>query len=646
MSRVKLLSILISLLVIAILGLNAYAQDAPKSLGLAPRLSEHQITKVPYSPGILPDLLASTAYCDDAYPGYEWCALTVPGAVRTNIAAMATLYYGGAFDNTGTFYASSYQPNNLVKISLAGVVTVVGSESAMGTNVPTAMAWKQSSGPMYIGAPNSALSACYLYTVNLSTGAVTLVNSITNANGLIMMSINCAGDCYGEDIVADNTVKINLTTGAGTIVGASGVASNYAQGGAFELSSGIFYWAAYDTGPTLRTINITTGASTLITSLTGEYVAFGINGSCMAPQACDMSTGPFVSLPSTILVGQNSNIKAKVTNSGTATQTSIPVKFFVNGVQNGSTQNIASLAPGAFDTNTVFVWNPTASGNTVIKICTALGCDTIRTNDTVTTTVNVGLISLFCDPFTTASNWTITNNGGNCVWAAASIRSETMPLTAVSPIFAADEDLCGSGTTMNTTATLTTPLNCTNATSVYCVFDNDYEILGADHAKLDVSTDGGTTWINKFDWTTDHRTTHETQLLPEANGQASVKVRLTYVAPGWDWWWAVDNFCIYGTVTGVSNGQNNNPSVYTLKQNYPNPFNPTTVISYGLPKAGNVKLVVYDLLGREVKTLVNEFKSAGSYDVTFDASTLASGVYFYRIESGSFTDTKKLTLIK
>ena len=95
--------------------------------------------------------------------------------------------------------------------------------------------------------------------------------------------------------------------------------------------------------------------------------------------------------------------------------------------------------------------------------------------------------------------------------------------------------------------------------------------------------------------------------------------------------------------TGISS---NLPAVYSLSQNYPNPFNPSTKISFALPKAGNVKLVVYDILGREVATLVNEFETAGNHTVDFNASNLASGVYLYKIEAGTFTDTKKMLLVK
>ncbi|MFI5145515.1 MAG: T9SS type A sorting domain-containing protein [Ignavibacteria bacterium] len=88
------------------------------------------------------------------------------------------------------------------------------------------------------------------------------------------------------------------------------------------------------------------------------------------------------------------------------------------------------------------------------------------------------------------------------------------------------------------------------------------------------------------------------------------------------------------------------PETYSLSQNYPNPFNPSTTIDYQLPISGFVKISVFDVLGQEVKTLVNEYKQAGTYNVRFDASELPSGVYFYKITSGDFTGTKKLTLIK
>jgi len=88
------------------------------------------------------------------------------------------------------------------------------------------------------------------------------------------------------------------------------------------------------------------------------------------------------------------------------------------------------------------------------------------------------------------------------------------------------------------------------------------------------------------------------------------------------------------------------PNKYRLSQNFPNPFNPKTRIEFSIPKQNYVTLKIYDILGREIKTLVNELKSPGIYIADLDGSEFSSGVYFYRIEAGDFTDVKKMILIK
>ncbi len=90
------------------------------------------------------------------------------------------------------------------------------------------------------------------------------------------------------------------------------------------------------------------------------------------------------------------------------------------------------------------------------------------------------------------------------------------------------------------------------------------------------------------------------------------------------------------------------PTTFALEQNYPNPFNPSTVIRYALPVDARVSLTVYDITGREIATLVNEHKQAGSYEVSFDSrsGSMASGVYFYRVQAGTFSETKKMILLK
>jgi hypothetical protein len=100
------------------------------------------------------------------------------------------------------------------------------------------------------------------------------------------------------------------------------------------------------------------------------------------------------------------------------------------------------------------------------------------------------------------------------------------------------------------------------------------------------------------------------------------------------------------TLVSVERQINSIPDGFRLEQNYPNPFNPVTTIRYSLPERGEIEIVVYDALGKEIKMLVSGDHEAGVYEVDFDAAGLSSGVYFYQIRSASFTETRKLVLMK
>lgn len=108
----------------------------------------------------------------------------------------------------------------------------------------------------------------------------------------------------------------------------------------------------------------------------------------------------------------------------------------------------------------------------------------------------------------------------------------------------------------------------------------------------------------------------------------------------------LDTLKIFNLPTHIDNKKENVPDEYLLYQNYPNPFNPTTVINYQLPVNSFVTLKVYDILGKEIATLVKDFKETGKYSVTFDASKLASGTYIYKLTADKFSDVKKLILLK
>jgi hypothetical protein len=91
---------------------------------------------------------------------------------------------------------------------------------------------------------------------------------------------------------------------------------------------------------------------------------------------------------------------------------------------------------------------------------------------------------------------------------------------------------------------------------------------------------------------------------------------------------------------------NNTAKEFKLSQNYPNPFNPSTKIDYTVPFSSKISIKIFDMTGREISTLVNETKEAGSYTVNFNASSLSSGVYFYKLSAGSFEQTMKMVLVK
>ncbi|GBD86801.1 hypothetical protein BMS3Abin03_00725 [bacterium BMS3Abin03] len=98
--------------------------------------------------------------------------------------------------------------------------------------------------------------------------------------------------------------------------------------------------------------------------------------------------------------------------------------------------------------------------------------------------------------------------------------------------------------------------------------------------------------------------------------------------------------------TGIENFGSQTVSSFELEQNYPNPFNPSATINYSIPSSEIVQIKIYDALGTEIKTLVNEYKQAGIYKTEFDAGNLPSGVYFYRLISGNYSAVKKTILLR
>ncbi|MCC7158342.1 MAG: S8 family serine peptidase [Ignavibacteria bacterium] len=355
------------------------------------------------------------------------------------------------------------------------------------------------------------------------------------------------------------------------------------------------------------------------------------------PLANDVSTGPYLSFPATFKVGTAYNVRSLVTNAGTSGQTNIPMKFFINGVQTGSTINIASLLAGASDSVT-YSWTPSVIGPHTLKIAHGLAVDGNRNNDTVTAVIDVlptGIVN---------SVTSICRNGLN------------------KPIL----DLQTTRDTINV-----------NIPNSFNVIDVNVKIDTVDHSydgdlQFTVTHIAASSMIvNQVGGSNDNfRGTilNDSAATPIASGVApftgsfipsnplSVFNGTVVNGP-----WVLNIFdaanqdqgslkawCLIITYQTILGGIQSIeiPNYFSLSQNYPNPFNPSTTIKFSLPKAELVTLKVYDVLGKEVAVLVNEMKEPGFYNVDFNGSNMASGIYFYRIEAGEFSAVKKLMLIK
>ena len=179
------------------------------------------------------------------------------------------------------------------------------------------------------------------------------------------------------------------------------------------------------------------------------------------------------------------------------------------------------------------------------------------------------------------------------------------------------------------------------------------DVVNAGEIFISVSANNGSTWSTPTNVT---NTPNIEEKHPSLAPATSDSLRLYYVrdlkAGSWvtvaDWGKApVYGIFKKGALPNV--GIKENVSIaknYELFQNYPNPFNPSTTINFAIPTTGLVTLKIYDVVGKEVATLVNEVRNAGNHSIKYNASGLSSGVYFYRLQTGDFVDTKKMFLLK
>ncbi|HAP34665.1 MAG TPA: hypothetical protein DCQ28_01530, partial [Bacteroidetes bacterium] len=179
---------------------------------------------------------------------------------------------------------------------------------------------------------------------------------------------------------------------------------------------------------------------------------------------------------------------------------------------------------------------------------------------------------------------------------------------------------------------------------------------GKDFGKVEVSKNRGKIWTEVLsldesshaEWAAGNNVWFQknVDLSAYATDTIFVRFRLTSDGATSKFGWLIDDIILNPLATGVAEELSLLPTEYSLGQNYPNPFNPSTKISYAIKEQGFVSLKVYDMLGKEVRTLVNSVHEAGYYGIDLNGSNLSSGVYFYQLRAGSFVDTKKFILMK
>jgi carboxypeptidase T len=366
-----------------------------------------------------------------------------------------------------------------------------------------------------------------------------------------------------------------------------------------------------------------------------------------------LSCGPYVEPLKTNLnkdqfnAGESGYFKVDYKNKGLMNAQNVKIEFTslnpLLNIQNGSI-TIPDMNSFAADS---INFNFTVSGltpvNTALKAILTVKLDNIKTVYTQEVYIPVGGGNniLLDSAENGLSRW--TSSGG---WGL----STSLPHSGT---YSFSDSPTGSySNTTTRSLTLTVPLNVSASPVLKLSYWYKHTIDTLDNAYVDISNDNGVTWTSPryYNKTANSWIREVIDISSIAGGSTSLKIRFSMISNGSvtaDGIY-IDDIKLTGynvTPTGIVNN-NEIPAQYSLSQNYPNPFNPNTVINYQIKNQENVSIKIYDMLGKVVMTLVNENQSAGNYSVSFDGSRLSSGLYYYKLQSGEFSDTKKMLLVK
>jgi hypothetical protein len=566
-----------------------HAQDVPPSVGPAP----YAYNKAPEST-LFTDAIGTRCFTQiSSSPTFQFGKVFLEGCAPTNIGAPFTITFpGGLVARNGVVYTV----NQSSPFQLWSIDTVTGTHTLVFnlTGVPqanlTGLVWDGTT--MY--GVSTSVTQSQIFTVNMTTGACTPIGV---ASAVCAGAIELFGrpgaqySLFATDIVADNLYKINKTTGVFTLVGPLGQNINFGQGGTVDPTDNTFYTCCYTAGPELRKIDTTTGAlGPILCTYTAQATGLAAMSSAPPP--------PPLTFPNVLYYKFEQNPTPLTTPN-----CAIPPA----GTNPAVITGLTLTSGGQFDSCL------TGTGGTNARITTGWNCDLAAGSWTISFWVNnlvdMNPTYLFGDAGSTAFRCFYGGAAGvDNILFRGPFTDILVPCPAGPQVFHFVYDGTNIIIYRNGTLVSTNPraVNMPTGTGFFVGGYSGFGLSG----KMD-----------------------EFRLIRRAYTPAEVSSTWNSDLGGCG-------------LVGVEPVSNVIPETYSLSQNYPNPFNPTTNIKFAIPTAGNVKLVVYDLLGREVYTLVNEMKTAGNYVVDFDASELSSGVYFYKLETGSFTQTKKMLLVK
>jgi len=321
-----------------------------------------------------------------------------------------------------------------------------------------------------------------------------------------------------------------------------------------------------------------------------------------------------VTLGNYIFAGtQGNGIYLSTDNGSSWNQTALNDKAVYSLAVLGSNVFAGTTDSGVFiSTNNGANWALTALNNKSIYSLAVSGTNIFAGTSTIQSSVYLSTNS--------GTSWVQTTLSNRLILALAANGNNIIAGTS------------GNGVYLSTNNGINWTQSLNNITVWSVAFSGNNILAGTADSGVYISTNNGTSWISK------------NQGLNSIQIVMSLLISNNYIFAG-----------TYGSsiwrrplseIIGIKNISTETPSKYSLSQNYPNPFNPITNVKFSIVNVGNVKIVVYDVMGRVVQTLVNESLQPGTYEITFDGSKLTSGIYFYRIVTDSYTETKRMLLIK